>query len=358
VINTFTLTVTQIVDANFPSSPLSCACYNGQFIVTKGGTDRWYMSAVDDGATWTPLISGRAMTNGDQLYHVEVVRDSVYFMGRYSIEQWVASSADPYLQPVTGATLPIGVLSSVGVARVGDMILFYGIGERARGSLWMISGGQLSEIAPPYIKDKMGESTAGFSRSFAYSDQGQDFFEVYNDSVASFGGWRLNITNGTWAEVSTSRILYQVANGFTLGTPPIGFSKDDGKVFWLGSYYAPYNSFNGTDITRVLDFKVDGGMSRMFNSGLRFEMEVQHDSSSSTTLSMLLQKSDDGGRTFDTGITVSKALTNATSAQQVIMQTPPLGSAKAGRIYRATISSFTGRLILRRADGLVQIGRF
>jgi hypothetical protein len=87
-------------------------------------------------------------------------------------------------------------------------------------------------------------------------------------------------------------------------------------------------------------------------------MEAQHDSSSSYTLSMLLQKSDDGGRTFDTGITVSKAITNGTSAQQVTLTTPPLGSFKAGRTYRATFAGPAARLILRRAEGLVRIGRF
>jgi hypothetical protein len=135
---------------------------------------------------------------------------------------------------------------------------------------------------------------------------------------------------------------------------PLAFDYSNGKIYALGSS----NDYGGTAITRVLDFKVDGGLSRTVNQGLRFEFEAQHDSSSSYTLSATLQKSDDAGLTFDTGIALSKSITSGTSAQQVVLTTPPLGSFKAGRIYRLTFTGPAARLILRRAEGLVRVGRF
>jgi hypothetical protein len=361
IINPTAATVTKITDANFPTSPISCACINGQFLAIKGGTDRWYMSAVDDGATWTPLISGRAITNGDTLYHVEVVRDTVYFMGGYSIEPWYSTTIDPYLQPVTGATHPVGISGTAGVSRVGDTILFYGIGERARGSLWMISGGQLSEIATPHIKSIVGAWNGSATRCFAYSNEGYEFFEVY-DNGSPFGCWCFNITNGTWSETTSNRILYTVVNGLSSGVPPTGFSTNDGSVFWLGASNEiatyQYNSFAGTSITRTLDFQVDGGMSRIFNAGIRFEFEIQHDSTDTFTFSASLYKSDDAGRTFSSAITLSKNVTQGTTPQKLTVATPPLGSAAAGRLYRLVITSLAARLILRRAEGLVREGRF
>lgn len=361
IINPTGMTVTKITDSNFPSDAFSCACINEQFLVIKGGTDRWYMSAVGDGLTWTPVISGRAMTNGDLLIAVEVVRDTVYFIGSYTTEQWAPASIDPYLQPITGATLPFGTFERTTIARINDSVIMLGMGLYDRPSVWKIEGGQAGKIVPPYIDNIIGNWAlgAGTTRAFAYTNVGNSFYELYNTNDSNNPAWVYNLSSGTWFETSSSRSLQVALNAGAGGVPPFAFDTTNGSVYWLGCTGNEYNQFlSGNSITRVYDFKIDGGISRTFNAGLRFELEAQHDSTSSYTLSMLLQKSDDGGRTFDAGITISKAITNGTSAQQVLMQTPPLGSYKAGRIYRATFTGPAGRLILRRAEGLVRVGRF
>lgn len=361
IISPLALSVTKITDSNFPSDAFSCACINEQFLVVKGGTDRWYMSAVGDGLTWTPVISGRAMTNGDLLIGVEVVRDVVYFIGSYTTEQWAPSSIDPYLQPITGATLPIGTFERTTIARINDSILMLAMGAYDRPSVWKIEGGQAAKIAPPYIDNIVGNWAlgAGTTRAFAYSNLGNSFYELYNTNDSNNPAWVYNISSGVWFETSSSRTIQAAINAGAGGVPPFGFDTTNGNVYWLGCTGNEYNQFlSGNAITRILDFKVDGGVSRTFNAGLRFEFEVKHDSSSSYSLSATLQKSDDAGLTFDTGVTLSKAITSGTSAQQVILTSPPLGSFKAGRIYRLTFAGPAARLILRRAEGLVQIGRF
>jgi len=353
VIDPVAATVTKITDGNFPANAQSCACINGQFLVTTSDNDRWYMSKVDDGLTWTPLISGRAITSGDKLAHVEVVRDIAYFIGFFSTEPWSTSTVDPYLQPISGAAVPVGVRFPSHVARVGDRICLFGWSDKAAPSLYAIEGGQLNKIATPYIESRI-QSWDYNAKLIAYSIDGCDFLEAYQIMSAGFTGFIYNFASGTWDEIPTSRGLAYVANAFITGSAPIGFSGSDGSLYYMGLF----NTQNGSNLVRILDFKIDGGMSRTVNQGIRFELEAQHDSSSSYTLSATLQKSDDAGRTFDTGITISKAITNGTSAQQVILQTPPLGSFKAGRIYRLTFTGPAARLILRRAEGLVTVGRF
>lgn len=343
-------TVTKITDANFPASPTSCACINGQFLVNSSGTDRWYMSAVDDGLTWTPIISGRSITNGDYLTHIDVVRDVVYFMGRYSIEIWSTSTVDPYLQPITGSTIPLGVISPINVGKVGGRICLLGYSETSVGSFYVIDGGQPQKIATPYIESQIKAWPS--ARVIAYSADGCDFMEAIPG--APNNGFLYNLTTGTWSETPSGRSIKAVVRAFVQTGTPVAFDSTNGNIYALGAS----NSNNGTAITRILDFKVDGGVSRTFCAGLRFEFEAQHDSSSSYTLSATLQKSDDAGLTFDTGITLSKAVTNGTSAQQVILQSPPTGSFKAGQIYRLTFAGPAARLILRRAEGLVRVGRF
>lgn len=345
------LTVTRITDANFtPLSPISCACINGQFLVLDANTDRWYMSAVDDALTWTPVISGRAIINADQLAHVEVAKDVVYFIGYTNIEGWAPSTDDPFLQPISGATLPIGCLASQQVARVGDTIAMISRSERGNPSFHALIGGQLQKIATPYIESRIKHWDT-VARLVAYSLDGTDFLEAY-ESTLSGSAFLYNFSAGTWSEIDYTRQLIAAVNPYSSTHECFGFDSRNGKIYTLGES----SRENGSNINKILYFKLDGGMSRTFNAGLRFEFEARHEISSSYTFTATLQKSDDAGRTFDTGITLTKSVTNGTSAQQVILQTPPLGSFKAGRIYSLTIN-MAAYLILRRAGGLVQIGR-
>lgn len=352
-------TVTKITDSNFPASPTTCACFNGQFLVNSNTLDRWYMSAVDDGLTWTPVISGRCIQSGDRLIHIEAVKDVVYFFGENSIEVWSARDIDPYLQPISGATLPVGIIDKSALARIDNDIIFHGVAANGSTSFYRINGGQLMDIAPPFIKEKISAWVYGQPIAFAYQNGSNRFYEAYAPSNGSFNRFIYNIDEGTWLEHDSTRAVFYPININFRGSPPLGFSITDGSVYWLGNSTNPYNqNTSGTSITRILDFKIDGGMSRIFNSGIRIEGEIAHDSSSSFTLSATLTKSDDGGKSFDSGITLSKAITSGTTAQKFILSSPPLGSAIAGRIYRLTFTGPAARIILRRAEGLFRVGRF
>lgn len=351
VIDPNLLTVTQITDLNFPASPISCACINGQFLVAPYASDRWYMSAVDDGFTWTPIISGRTMTNGDRLFHIVVIRDVVYFMGKSTIEIWSPSTVDPYLQPITGSTIAVGITSSLDVSVSGDALFIYGRSGGFSRAFYKLDSGGLSKISTPYIDSQISFSSSGTPRVVAYQWDGCEFAEFYDRTSIGFASFLYNNTFGTWSEFDTDRKLAYVCTAFEASNPLA--LQSTGSIVGLDVG----NDYNGTAISRVLDFTIDGGMSRVFIAGLRFEFEAKHDTASSYTLSATLQKSDDGGRTFNTGITLSKTVTNGTSVQSVMLQSPPLGSADGGRVFRLTMTP-SARLILRRAEGLVRVGRF
>lgn len=345
VINPYSSTVTHITDVNFPASPYSCACINGQFLVTAFDSDRWYMSAVDNALTWTPVISARTMNTGDPLYHPEVVRDTAYFFGAYSIEQWVAKESDPFLQPLNGGVFPVGLINRNGLARVGDSILFCGIGVQSRKAIWMIAGGQLAKVSPPYIDEKIGEWGNGPSRSFAYSDDGHDVFEIYNDSASDFAGWRYDITSQTWSEISLTRVInYAVVsrdNSYNAnGYPTLGFSKDDGSIYWLGNSSTPYNQFgSGNAITRTRIFgPVGDGTERIFHSRIRFVLQAAFDATPSTTFTGLsVDWTDDDGKTYSTAYTPSITIAAATTGQLITAEVRRLGKAEK-RFYRMTLT--------------------
>lgn len=365
VIDPVAATWAKIVDVNFPSSPVSCACFNGQFIVCKGGTDRWYMSAVDDPTTWTPVISGRTLLNPDNIYHVEVVNDNIYFFSSSSIETWYPSSVDPYLTPITGATFPIGIVGSSSVARIGNTIYFHGISFSGKGGFYKLSGGQVEKISTSYMDTKIQEWVFGANEisCSAFMNYGQEFFQFYTTgSSNSFPRWMYNATTGTWSELTTNHNLAFIKNTLLIKSSRIitfGFDTTNASIYFLGTELDPRWTFNSVANNFTLDFEVEAGIYTVFNSGMRLLFEVLPASGGTYSLSVLLQKTDDGGKSFDTGITISKSFTAISAiAQYVTIQTPPLGSFRSGRTYRMTIANPQFGFMLQKADGLIKVGRF
>jgi hypothetical protein len=350
IINPVAGTVTTIVDANFPTSPYSAACINGQFLVAKTTTDRWYMSDVDDGLTWTPVISGRAISNSDQLVAIETMRDIAYFFGTHSLEPWTASEIDPYLQPITGGVMPFGTPERATIAKINDRILFYGTSEKGRGSFWMLEGGQPVKIATPYIEDKVSDWIFGNCFGFAYTNQGHDYYEIVNTTVADFNSWIYNITTGSWLEFDqTARPLRMVVNAFVDGTPPIGLDRTNGRVYWLGQSSNPYNQNNGSAITRSRVFGPIGYKGkRVFHSMIRIEAEIQLDATGTTSTSPTLDWTDNGGRTYSTARTLTRTITDTTTGQRVVLTAYRLGSS-AERYYRVSWPG-AARIIIRNCE--------
>src|SRR5574341_775784 len=165
-----------------------------------------------------------------------------------------------------------------------------------------------------------------------YACMGQDFYEIKNRDLST-QTYVYNITSDSWSETSGARTFSHVIN--MRGGSAMAFRYDSPLIYQFGTQASPLHSYAGTAYDQVFDFTLAPSMSRTFNAGLRFELEVKPASSGNYTLSATLQKSDDGGYSFDSGITITESVVQSgTSGQLVILQTPPLGSFKAGRVYR------------------------
>ncbi len=358
-------TVTTIVDANFPTSPKYCAWLASRFIVSKGSTGTFYVSELNDAADWTPSVFATAESGPDAIMQLVTLGNQLYVMGANTIEPWypIGSTSTPFA-PITGASISVGITEPAAVTKLGDKIVFVGVNATQRGAVFVLErGGGLTKISTPYIEDKISDWNLAIDDSYAfgYTNQGHEFYELYNLIVSTENAWVYDFTEKEWFETTrTDRVLRGAVNAFPNNTvPPLAFSRSNGSIYWLGTNATPYNQFaSGNAITRTLDFTIDPGISRGFNRGMRLEFEADHDSSTSYTFSGTLSWSDDAGATFTTPITLSKAVTSGTTAQKVILQTPPLGSFRAGRVYRLVFAGPAARIILRGGDMLFEKGAF
>lgn len=367
IITKATDAIAAIADTTFTAlSPVGLTCQDGYFIVANSGTNEVHLSQVDDGTDWTPALNDGAVNSSDLLIACVSNGQFLFLFGTQTIETWynTGNSGFPF-EAVTGATVRFGLMDQSTIAQNGSRICFVASGGGARASVWCFDGSSKEKISTPYIDSRIGAwaSTIGSPANMfadAWADEGHEFYSITNKTSGET--WVYDFTVGAWHARSTTSLNYfrgRITNSFNdvvnNARRPVALDVANGKIYFVDP---GYNSEDGTAITRVLDFKIDAGITRASCYGLRFELEIDHDSSTSYTLSPTLTWSDDAGASFSTGFTLSKAITSGTTAQQVILTTPPLGMIKAGRIFRLTFAGPAARIILRRAEALLEKGRF
>lgn len=348
------LTVTKITDGNFPTSPVSCMFMNGRFWVVNGSTAQAYASQLEDGLDWTPQIFASMDSAGDDLVACESSNSTGIFFGNTTIEFWSGMDLDPYIQPISGATIPIGLAYKSALAKSGDKIGFIGVGKGTRTGFYILQGSHATLISTPDINTRIEDWEFGSAYVSAYMNEGNEFFEFVNPSGV-YQGWQYNLTTGTWVELDYAnrpvRMALNAYNGTNSDVPVYAFSRTDGKVYHLDR--TAY-TFNGTAITKILDFSMDSGIGRVLQAGFRIEFDVKSGGVGTYSFGATLQWSNDGTSNYNTGFTVSKTVSDGIT----ILTFPPLGSFKAGRCFRLTITGPNARVILRQAESLHRLGRF
>lgn len=89
---------------------------------------------------------------------------------------------------------------------------------------------------------------------------------------------------------------------------------------------------------------------------MRIEAEIKHADTASYTVTAVLQKSENMGLSFDSGVSVARAITSGTTAQRVLFDFHNLGSSE-NRVYRLTFTGPSAYITLRRCDIMIEKGR-
>lgn len=349
-------TLTTIVDANFPSNPTSCAFHDGYFVVTESGSDTFYVSALNDPSDWTPVTSAVEEGFGDNLTAVLSTGDSLVFIGvRTTVPWYNTGNASFPFERITGAQMKIGCNDTYSIAQMGKSIFMVGIGEGSGRSVWVLEGGAARKISPPYVDTAI---FGGVAEGWVGQDNlGHRFYQINCPTTS----WVYDIDQGTWWEkqsdvtgagnYSTNRISHTTPNSD--GTL-VAFDSINGKVYQILS---SVNTEDGTAIRRIKDFgPIGDGSTLIRHDRIEILLEADHDSTASYTLSGVLSWSDNGGLSFSSGITLSKAITSGTTGQLVRLYANRLGSSRK-RIYRWTMTGPAARLVLKTCDLALQGGR-
>lgn len=351
--------LTQITDVNFPASPFTCAYAYGRFIVGDLNTGTFWMSQLSDPTTWTPIIFATAETVGDSLSTIVSGNGRLHLLGSFSYEQFYPGQGNNPFEHVNGGDLDIGTDYSAKTAKFWKGSLYFkGSSSSGDGCVYRIIGGALEKISTIEIEQILQGVTGSYLTADAFSYRGQDFYRLAQETGICL---LYNITSDNWSElesnVSAAYVPHRAAyiiNTFSVGSnPPMAFDRYNGNVYKLTSLY---NSENGVDIRRIVDFSVDHGMDRTFQVRLRIQADVRYDATGGT-LSASLTWSDDGGLTYNTATPtpMTKVVAGA-SAGRIILVSDKLGLAESDRQYRLTFIGPAAEVIIRAADMLIEKG--
>jgi hypothetical protein len=195
--NVGTNTLTEITDADFPSSPTTVTFLAGRFIVNKGGTGQFYWSDLLDGSAWDPLDFATAESQTDDLAAVAADHGSLVLLGDTSTEFWAAnpnagSSAEAFIR-VGGSGIEWGCASFQSIAQYDTGLIFLAKNRLGESRVIKLSGYSAVPVDEPDICYAInGQTGHGSATGYTYVMNGQMFYQlnVGNISLLYDGiGW-------------------------------------------------------------------------------------------------------------------------------------------------------------------------
>jgi len=302
-------TLTEITDADL-EDPNSCAHLNNQ-ILYDGDGGRFASSDVSNPSSISGLNYGTAESNADDLIRVFVYDKVVWMMGDKTLEPWEnTGTGNPPFSPILGAIIQVGLAALHSVAKNDNG--FYFLGDDRR--IYFVQGGQEQSVTPIHLANEIeGFSVIDDAEGNCFQFQGQNFYCItfinaqrtfcFNENVGIENGW-FELSSGTSATeryIGSSFVYFNNKNYVTDAT--------NGNIYELDK--DTFDEF-GEEVLRIRDAaNFHGGLVGAPGKLLvmnRFELIMETGVGSSSQDEddegpfVMLQWSDDGGRTWSTEI--------------------------------------------------------
>lgn len=118
-------TLAKVIDADFPASPTHATYLDGYFIVNSDGTDDYFISAIDNPASWAALDSSTALGKPDDITALIATSKDVYLLGPSSAEpHFNSQNPDFPFEAYPGGVLDIGIAAPYSVVSTSKGLIY------------------------------------------------------------------------------------------------------------------------------------------------------------------------------------------------------------------------------------------
>lgn len=170
---------------------------DGYFIVTEGGTNKFYVSDLA-GFNIDTLSFASAEGSPDILLAVANNHRDLWLFGEKTIEIFVnTGNADFPFERVQGGFIEVGLLATSSVAKIAGTLLWLGRNNEGQGSVYMANGMRPQRVSTHAIEQAIaGYANPSTASAFAYHWKGHNFY-VLNFAEAT---WVYDLSTGLWHE--------------------------------------------------------------------------------------------------------------------------------------------------------------
>ena len=324
--------VSQIADADLPVA--NSVAFVGGYFVWSIHDGRFFISAVDEGATIDALDFATAEAQPDGLVAVYAVRQELALFGSTSIEFWAQTGATFPFERIPGTTINgLGLLGANTVRDLNDVPFFLA----SDGTVRMLDGYQPIRVSThDQERDIDAQINKGAISATAYPWQGHQFYILSSPSWT----WAYDVVTGLWHERKSAGVNRWRGEGYLniAGVPVVG-DYANGKLYKLSS--SAYDEAGGhlrfhLQTPPIHAYPHSLVFDRMFVDtipGTGLNSTDTHDS----TPEVMLKWSDDGGKSFGPELTKQTGKKGEFTKKVVFNR---LGqSGEDGRIFDVSMSA-------------------
>lgn len=321
-----------------PESNMAGMAYqDGYVIYAQAGTQRFYISGLDDATTIDALDFSTADAFPDNLVGLVSDHRGLLLFGEETVEGWYNSgdSSFPFARQ-GGGFIEQGCLASGSIAKAKRRVFFLGNDL----TVYAVQGFQAEPITTPDVQKLIADATdPEAAEGFTYTIGGNTFY------VLSFADLTLeyNLATGLWHKRKSWGLDRWRASCFaSLTRTPLVGSVDDGRIFELD--LEAYDE-DGDPIEHEMQLPpASGGARDLFFGELFVDVEagVGLATGQGSDPQLMLDWSDDDGRTFGNEMTES---VGAVGEYRRRVTFPRLGKSRS-RTFRIRASDPVNFVIL------------
>lgn len=297
----------QITDVDFPTTSF-VTFQDGYFIVAEDGADNFYISALDDGTSWSSLDQTSVESSPDSLEGVYSDNGNLWCFGNRSVEvyQNTGNATFPF-ERIPGAIIQTGCANIFTVQRFDNTIIWLGVDEQGRGVVWMADGYNAKRVSTQAIEKQINTSR-DFTDAYAwvYHEQGHIFYVLQIPSLETTlvydGATREWHERSYYDSTTGGRLLHRGSCQFFFNQKTLVGDREDGKIYEMSLVYQD-DAGVAQVRERISPTYINEKREYTYSSfELDFEVGQGTQTGQGSDPQIMLQHSNDGGYTWSSEV--------------------------------------------------------
>jgi len=193
----------QVSDLDFPPNPAHVTYLDGFFIVQALGDDKFYVSSLKDGTTWSALDFATAESDPDNLLNVIGDHGELWLLGSQSTEVWRATgNRDFVFERLEGAKIQWGIHAAWSLAQYSGSLVCLGVDGDGTIQVMSFSNYQAVRISNDALEAQIAKMPSSSDAiGYVYADRGRMFYVL--TFPAGNQTWAFDVREAEWHELRT-----------------------------------------------------------------------------------------------------------------------------------------------------------